>query len=426
MDIRNRNILLGGAAAAVLVAAVGGIFLGSSVFAPVENHVGEEAAAHAAELGGATANDEHAGETEGHADEGGEHTEEGAEHPGEAGEVVMSEDMLNQSGVVLETLSASLLAQEIVSQATVVSSPDGEAVLTARASGSISAIRKRLGDPVTRGETIAVVNSPEAAGLAASLAGAKARFDQAKSSFDREKRLFDQGVTARQDLEAAQAELTSAEAEYRRSGAAARAAHVSDDGTSVYISSPIAGRITEVTSGAKLGAYVTPDTILFRIADPSKIQIEGAVPLADAGRIAPGDKAIVETPTGGSITATVRSVTPSGSAESRSASVVLAVTTGAEHLQPGRFAKVVIRAKGGDGGAGVFVLPDEAVQNIEGQDVVFVRSEEGFDAMKVRTGTRSGGRTEILSGLTAGQVVATRNAFLLKAELGKGAAEHGH
>ena len=66
------------------------------------------------------------------------------------------------------------------------------------------------------------------------------------------------------------------------------------------------------------------------------------------------------------------------------------------------------------------------MQNIEGQDVVFVRSDEGFDAMKVRTGTRSGGRTEILSGVTAGQVVATRNAFLLKAELGKGAAEHGH
>jgi cobalt-zinc-cadmium efflux system membrane fusion protein len=425
MDIRNRNVLLGGAAVAVLVTVAGGVLLGRTVFAPAENHSGEGAEAHAAELGGVAASDEHAGETEEHAEEGGAHADEGGD-AGEVGEVVMTEDMLKQSGVVLETLSASLLAQEIVSQATVVSSPDGEAVLTARAAGSISAIRKRLGDPVTRGETIAVVNSPEAAGLAASLSGAKARFDQAKSAFDREKRLFDQGVTARQDLEAAQAELTSAEAEYRRSEAAARAARVSDDGTSVYISSPIAGRITEVTSGAKLGAYVTPDTILFRIADPSKIQIEGAVPLADAGRIAPGDKAIVETPAGGSITATVRSVTPSGSAESRSASVVLAVTTGAENLQPGRFAKVIIRAKGGAGGAGVFVLPDEAVQNIEGQDVVFVRSDEGFDAMKVRTGTRSGGRTEILSGVTAGQVVATRNAFLLKAELGKGAAEHGH
>jgi len=419
MDIRNKNVLLGGAAAVVVVTALAGVFLGRSVFAPAENHAGESPEQHATELGGAAPSDEHAGEE-------GEHGDEGGEHAGEAGEVAMSEEMIKQSGVVLETLSPSLLAQEIVAQATVVSAPDGEAVLTARAAGTISAIRKRLGDPVARGETVAVVNSPEAAGIAAALSGAKARFDQAKSAFDREKRLFDQGVTARQDLEAAQAELTSAEAEYNRSSAASRAARVSDDGTSVFISSPIAGRITEVTTATKLGAYVTPETILFRIADPTKIQIEGAVPLADAGRIAPGDVATVETPTGGSITATVRSVTPSGNAESRSASVVLSVTKGAENLQPGRFARVVIRAKAGAGGAGVFVLPDEAVQNIEGQDVVFVRSEEGFDAMKVQTGTRSGGRTEILSGLKAGQVVATRNAFLLKAELGKGAAEHGH
>lgn len=413
MDIRNRNVLLGGAAAIVLVATLG-VFLGRSVFAPAENHVGESAEQHAAELGGEASGAEKAVEADG---------AEAGEHAGEAGEVGMSEDVIKQSGITLETLSPSLLAQEIVAQATVVSAPDGEAVLTARAAGSISSIRKRLGDPVMRGETIAVVNSPEAAGLAASLSGAKARFDQAQSAFDREKRLFDHGVTARQDLEAAQAELTSAEAEYRRSSAAARAAHVSDDGASVFISSPIAGRITEVTSAAKLGAYVTPDSILFRIADPSKIQIEGAVPLVDASRIAPGDVATVETPTGGAIAATVRSVTPSGSAESRSASVVLAVTTGAETLQPGRFAKVVIRAKGGVGGDGVFVLPDEAVQTIEGGDVVFVRSEKGFEAVKVRTGTRSGGRTEILSGLTAGQTVATRNAFLVKAELGKGAVE---
>ena len=36
---------------------------------------------------------------------------------------------------------------------------------------------------------------------------------------------------------------------------------------------------------------------------------------------------------------------------------------------------------------------------------------------------RSAGRVEIVSGLQAGQAIATRNAFLLKAELGKGAGE---
>ena len=41
----------------------------------------------------------------------------------------------------------------------------------------------------------------------------------------------------------------------------------------------------------------------------------------------------------------------------------------------------------------------------------------------IAIGQRSAGRVEILSGLKPGQIVATRNAFLLKAEIGKGAGE---
>ena len=418
MNIPNRNLLIGGVVVA-LATVGGGILIGRSVLAPTESHIGESPEEHARELESVGEGAEHAGEESDHAGEEGEHA-------GEAGEVVMTEEVVKQSGIVVETLSPSSLAHEIVAQATVVSAPDGEAVLTARASGSIASIRKRVGDPVNRGETLATVTSGEAAGLAAELSAARARSEQAKSAFEREKRLFEQGITARQDLEAAQTELTSAEAEHRRSSAAARAAHVSSDGSSVLIASPIAGRITEVTPATKLGAYVTPDAVLFRIADPTKIQIEAAVPLVEAGRIAAGDMATVETPTGGVVTATVRSVSPGASAENRSASVVLSVGAGAETLQPGRFARVVIRVKTGASTGGAFVLADEAIQTIEGQTVVFVRSEEGFDAMPVRVGASSGGRTEVLSGLTAGQSVATRNAFLLKAELGKGAAEHDH
>jgi cobalt-zinc-cadmium efflux system membrane fusion protein len=48
---------------------------------------------------------------------------------------------------------------------------------------------------------------------------------------------------------------------------------------------------------------------------------------------------------------------------------------------------------------------------------------KGFQATNVVTGKRGGGRIEIVDGLKPG-VVATKGAFLLKAELGKGEAEH--
>ncbi|TPW03862.1 MAG: metal ion efflux membrane fusion protein family [bacterium] len=68
-------------------------------------------------------------------------------------------------------------------------------------------------------------------------------------------------------------------------------------------------------------------------------------------------------------------------------------------------------------------MPEEAIQTVEGRDVVFVRTATGFVATPVLIGQRSGGRAQITSGLRAGQTIATRNAFLLKAELGKGSGE---
>jgi cobalt-zinc-cadmium efflux system membrane fusion protein len=45
---------------------------------------------------------------------------------------------------------------------------------------------------------------------------------------------------------------------------------------------------------------------------------------------------------------------------------------------------------------------------------------------RVRTGGRSAGQVTILSGLQPGQQIAAKNAFLLKGELEKEEAGHGH
>ena len=91
------------------------------------------------------------------------------------------------------------------------------------------------------------------------------------------------------------------------------------------------------------------------------------------------------------------------------------------------FARALIRPASSQGARGAgFVLPEEAVQNVEGRDVVFVRTDDGFLATPVTTGQRGGGRIEIVAGLEPGAVVAGRKAFVLKAELGKGDAGHDH
>jgi membrane fusion protein, heavy metal efflux system len=68
----------------------------------------------------------------------------------------------------------------------------------------------------------------------------------------------------------------------------------------------------------------------------------------------------------------------------------------------------------------------EALQTIDDRTVVFVQNEEGFEARTVEVGRSDGEVAEILSGIQPGESYATANSFILKAELGKGATEHGH
>lgn len=75
---------------------------------------------------------------------------------------------------------------------------------------------------------------------------------------------------------------------------------------------------------------------------------------------------------------------------------------------------------------GGLTVPTESVQTVDGNTVVFVQVPNGFQARPVLAGRQAGGRTEILRGLTGAERVAGTNAFLLKAELAKGEAEHGH
>ena len=78
------------------------------------------------------------------------------------------------------------------------------------------------------------------------------------------------------------------------------------------------------------------------------------------------------------------------------------------------------------GDEGTLTVPADAVQSIEGRSVVFVAEEKGFRATPVLAGRRAGDRIEILNGLSGEERIAGSNAFLLKAELAKGEAEHGH
>ena len=386
--LNGRNRLIAGGAAAALFAGAAGLLIDRSMTDPPP--VAERSA------------------------EGGEEEAHGPE-----GFVPMTAERLQASGIAVQRVEAGSLASEILAQATITAPPEGRALLTARADGAVTRINRRLGDPVRAGETVALLESREAAAFVAERNAAAARAQAARAAAAREQRLFNARITARQDLEAAIAARRTAEADLQRAEAAVSAAGVVG-GRFLAVRSPISGRLTEVDT--QLGAYVSAGAELFNVSNPRSIQAEAAVPAADAPRVRPGDRAIVELPNGGQVEARVRSVTPALDPQSRAATVVLQMTGSPGGLAQGQAVRVRITPRGG--AANRIVLPEEAVQQVEGRDVVFVQTKGGFQAAPVSVGDRSGGRIEILDGLRPGQLVVTEGAFVLKSQLGASEAEH--
>ena len=84
-------------------------------------------------------------------------------------------------------------------------------------------------------------------------------------------------------------------------------------------------------------------------------------------------------------------------------------------LKPEMYATAEITA-GGTGEA--LYVPQESLQEMNGHSIVFVASApDKFLARAVETGPRAGGSVAILSGLSPGDNVVTRGAFLLKSEM---------
>src|SRR3546814_8467244 len=125
-------------------------------------------------------------------------------------EVVISADGISLSQIGVAPAAGGELDAAIPAAATVETTPDAVAVLTARAPGTVTRIFKRIGDPVRAGETLALVESRDASTIATDRDHAHARERLAPRQLEREKKLLGQGVSPRADYEIADAHLAVA------------------------------------------------------------------------------------------------------------------------------------------------------------------------------------------------------------------------
>lgn len=190
---------------------------------------------------------------------------------------------------------------------------------------------------------------------------------------------------------------------------------------SYSVTSPLSGVITE--RSANTGAQAGSES-LFTVADLSTVWVELSLFPRDVAKVRVGQKVRVKnTDTTLSAAGKVVYVAPFGSAANQTLSARVLLDNSKRLWSPGLnvTAEVTLAET-----AVPLAIRTSAVQNLESRDVVFVQHDEGFEPRPVRLGRTDGEMSEVLDGLVVGDRYVATNSFILKAELGKGSAEHGH
>jgi multidrug efflux pump subunit AcrA (membrane-fusion protein) len=258
---------------------------------------------------------------------------------------------------------------------------------------------------------------------------------QALKVRDRARRLFELKAASREQVEAAETEyrnaqiqVLNAESEIEKErthltdilevpaekpGAPGSPdAHTAD---LVPIKAPAAGTVME--RRASSGTVVSKGDHVFTISDLSRLWMLASFNESDLSRLRVGQAASVTVRAYPNVNFPGRIVKLGErlDPETRTLQVRIALSNPQSRLKPGMFATVAI---GSLGGRPAILVPTEAVQEMNGNKVVFVRIQQTeFRPREISTSTVIDARAEVLSGLQPGEEIVVKGAFLLKSEL---------
>lgn len=394
-----------------------------------------------------------------------EHAEEpGHDHAGEsehADEVKLAGDAVARYGIQTSTAQLWVLRPTMTAPARVGFNTEAMAHVGSPLRGRIAEVKVRVGDPVKAGQELAVIESPELGEAQAdylqrrvAVQTAGPAVDLSKVAWERAQGLYEksQGISLtevqRREAEHKVSIAALKAAESARTAAANRLHMLGMDHDAIEalattgevvpryaIRAALDGVIVqrEVT----LGELVGPDReYLMVIADATQLWVLADVPEAKLLRIHAGAKAWISV---GSLSeagskrfeGSVAFISPFVDPTTRTAQVRIEVPMAELGLRPGMFAQaeIVEMDPGEPAPAPVVAVPEDAIQTVEGGPALFVPVEgepNTYAKRAVTIGRAVGGLAPVFSGLVEGELFVSEGTFILKADLGKGAAAHEH
>lgn len=342
-----------------------------------------------------------------------DHGEEGGREPGV---VVLPPAALAAGGIQTAAAALREIRQRIAATGELAFHGRRLARVSSRAAGRIERVLAVSGDRVGTGQVLAEMYSPDFLALQAEYLQAAERAKRRRGG--------EEDVEAR----AARALLEGARSRLLLAGATASEADaLAATGTPrplLAVRAPFAGTIIEATALA--GDQVELGGELFRIADLTVLWANVHVQEKDLALVKAGAavELRVQAYPGEIFPGRLLLVGDMLDEATRALPARVQVANPGGRLKAGMYVDALIAA---GGGRTVVAVPEAAVQDDEGQPVVFVAAGPGeYRRREVAIGERSAGWVEILRGVAAGETVVTSGSFLLESEMHKESLEDGH
>jgi RND family efflux transporter MFP subunit len=279
-----------------------------------------------------------------------------------------------------------------------------QAVLSAQTGGRVTALNADVDQRVAAGAVLLRITSEEQVAAAqmarAQLKSAEAQWADAKNRFGRASDLIGSQLISKDDFDRVNAANDAASAAVE--AARAQLAQAEQQLAYTTVRAPYAA--TVATRSVELGETVAPGRPLFTLYSPGALRLEVQVPQSDAEAIRAKPAATVTLGDGREVQAAKVIVFPSADPLAHSNAVRVMLPALSPQPRPGQTAKVKFSAAAGP--AGIW-LPASAVVIRSELAGAYVVGAEGVVLRQLRLGSRQGDRVEVLSGIAAGERVAT-------------------
>jgi len=344
--------------------------------------------------------------------------------------IPMSDEQVKLAQIGTVTAGPATIAKRLVVPGTIVPHADHIVHVSVKLSGTVADLRKNIGDDVAKDEVIAALESREVADAKSEYLAARLTNDLQQDLSARDKTLWDSRVgTEQQYLRSRNAaaqtgmRLNIARQKLLALGLGEKDIAALPDAPETLLRrqdvlSPITGRVVE--RKVELGTAVGRDNLeteLFVVVDLNRVWVELSVASSDLSLLKEGQPVNV-TARGlpKAAAGKIVFVSPLVDKDTRTARVVAEIDNPDRSWRPGSFVTAAIAL---NERTVPVVIPTTAIQKIGDQQIVFVRTKEGFEKRSIVAGQKEDQSVEIVSGLAAGEIIAVSNTFSLKAELSK-------